>query len=179
MEYKLFSSGYNLCIFFFEGYCDDSPSSKEMKKISQASRIILENLHNADLEKVGDLKSTKEVWDRLHMLFGASYNISDEDIEKSNKNKKKKKKSKKSNASVEPIVQKEKRFEDINHNDLILSYIFYSKHDNSLNLVSEEKYDGLYILFKAKYEYALVVVEELSNEIGRLSDACKEHGKKL
>jgi len=35
------------------------------------------------------------------------------------------------------------------------------------------------MLLKAEYEHALVFVEEPSSEIGRLTDACKEHRKKL
>jgi len=70
MKYKLSSCGSNIWRLVCEGYDGDFPSSKVLNQNSQARRIIFKKLHNADLEKVGDLKYAKEVWDRLHMLFG-------------------------------------------------------------------------------------------------------------
>ena len=68
MKYKLFSCGSNMWSLFCEGCDDDFPSSENKKLNSQARKIILENIHNAYLEKVGDLKYAKKIWDRLHTL---------------------------------------------------------------------------------------------------------------
>lgn len=58
---KLFLCGSNIWIFVYEGHDGYFPSSKLQKKNSQARKIIFENLHNADLEKIGVLKFAKEV----------------------------------------------------------------------------------------------------------------------
>ena len=115
----------NIWRLFCEGYDEYSPSTRVMKKNAQARHIIFENLHNANLEKVRDLKSAKEVWDRLHMLYGARSNNSGEEVEKRSKKKKKKKKRyKKNKALVELVVQQDNKFKGISHNDLLLSYNF-------------------------------------------------------
>jgi len=101
------------------------------------------------LDKIGDLKSTKKIWDRLHILYGSSNCNNDEEIEKSRKKKKE--------DPLEPVVKKDNKFKG--HNDILLSYILDSSHDNDSYLFRDRGDDKNHMLLKAQYESAMVVIE--------------------
>lgn len=105
------------------------------------------------------------------MLYGANNSNNDEDKKKRDKEKKE--------APLEPTVKNDNKFEGISHNDILLSYISDSRNNNDSDLVSERDYDHNYMLLKAEYESSMIVIKEFYSEIGRLTNVCKEHEKKL
>lgn len=70
-----------------EGCGKDPLSPKVVWKNAQARCINYENLHNVDLEKTTNLKSAKEIWRKLQVLFGGDNNNNGE-VEKKSKKKK-------------------------------------------------------------------------------------------
>lgn len=74
--------------------------------------MIYENFHNVDLEKIVDLKFAKEIWDKLHILYGNNNGEVKKRRKKKKKNKgalKKESQPKEINPhSVSPVADKEK-----------------------------------------------------------------------
>lgn len=80
-EEQIWKEGCRILVFSFqddnwrcvcEGCGENSMPASVMQNDAQARGIICENLHIADIDKITDLKSAKETWDRLHMLYGAN-----------------------------------------------------------------------------------------------------------
>lgn len=57
--------------------------------------------------------------------------------------------------------------------------MFNNSGDNNADLVSDENDDRNYFLLKTEYESTMVFIKEFYSEIGRLTDVCKDHEKKL
>ena len=53
-----------------DGYCTNSPLVQEKHRNAKEKCVILNNLHNKDLELIMDLTSAKEIWDRLDFMHG-------------------------------------------------------------------------------------------------------------
>lgn len=142
-----------------EGCGEDAPSSKVMQKNAQARCIVLENLYNAYLDKVGDVKSSKDIWGKLKVLFGGDSNKNGEDEKKSKKKKNKKDHQmheplqnkirppssngvvgiSKNEASTKPIVFLCSRSKDIATNELFLIYV---SDRSNVSLVDSKNHDN-------------------------------------
>lgn len=59
-----------------------------------------------------------------------------------------------------------KKYEGLSYNDLLSSYSLDRNDDNN---------GHIFMLHKAEYGSPMVVIEEISSEIGRTIDVCKEH----
>lgn len=60
-----------------------------------------------------------------------------------------------------------------------MCYILDNGNDNESDLFSDRDDVHNYMLLKAQYESTMVFVENISSEISRLTNPCKEHKKEL
>lgn len=93
VKYKLIYFGYNIWKIVCEGCGQNHMPSKLIQHNSQAKYVLYENLHTADFEKMVDLISRKEIWDRLQIMYGEKNSIRSGEWESKRINKKDKKES--------------------------------------------------------------------------------------
>lgn len=65
---ELIAYGLGVWKLVCDGYDKDTPSVQEQHWNAKAKCVIYNNLHNKDLNTIIDLKSAKEIWERLEFM---------------------------------------------------------------------------------------------------------------